>query len=246
MQPAYHAHESVYRRLDAAGRRWWNEGGRKRPIEPGVRAFLNDALRQAWCPRPGRALELGCGTAPILRWLHARGWGGAGIDVSPTAIRMARREAQGTGLRFVAADVLRYRGFRAGSFDLVVDGQCFHCLTDLADREHFLRETARLLRPGGVFVLLTMARPVLTRAFRAAFGPLQDDIAWLPLADARTFRGARRLDGKWCVPTRRLEPWPRTLRQLAGAGLEPRLVRVHACHEQDPLSYLSVGAVRVK
>ena len=68
------------------GVRSWNErgvGGQPvRAVDPDAERFLDDVLAQTWAPRAGRALELGCGTGPMLRWLAERGFRGVGIDVS--------------------------------------------------------------------------------------------------------------------------------------------------------------------
>lgn len=243
MKKPYTAHERLYRKYESGGHRTWNEAHGMKAVEPEDRAFLADVLRQPWAPKPGRALELGCGTAPLLRWLHARGWTGRGVDVSPTAVRMARRESRRTPLRFSVGDVTRLR-FPARSFDLVLDGHCFHCLTLAADRERFFREAARVLKPGGAFVILTMALPAMRAEFRKKHGLLRGGLILTPLEGAETFAGAVLVKGKWHAPTRALVPWTDVLKAMERHGLVPRLARLAFPRPDDPLSYLAAAAVR--
>lgn len=64
---AWEAHEDVYRGMKKRGKRSWNEMAGKPAVEPAVKSFLVDALRQSGIPERGRAIELGCGTAPFLK-----------------------------------------------------------------------------------------------------------------------------------------------------------------------------------
>ncbi|MCE9581585.1 MAG: class I SAM-dependent methyltransferase [Planctomycetes bacterium] len=242
---AYAYHETLYRHLAASGARSWNEPRMKRAIEPGVQAFIEDVLAQPWAPKTGRAIELGCGTAPVLRWLHSKGWRGEGVDISSTAIRMARREARGTGLVFTPGDVTLLGDRPASTFDLALDGRCHHCLTEPADRARFFAGAARLLRSGGAFILSTMCAPLLKREFEALHHPVAGGVVFTPVADAQGYRGAKRIRGKWHLPSQALVAWPAILKLMRKCGLEPRLIRLNLAHKGDPLSYLSVGATRV-
>lgn len=42
-----------------------------------------------------------------------------------------------------------------GSFDAVIDGHCLHCIIG-QDRDEVLKETYRVLKPGGLFYISTM------------------------------------------------------------------------------------------
>ncbi len=60
----------------------------------------------------------------------------------------------------------------AASFDLAVDNHVLHCIVG-ADRARFLREVARVLRPGGLFFSDTMSR---VQSATASCGWLDDDL----------------------------------------------------------------------
>lgn len=100
--------------------------------------------------RPGRALEIGCGTGDNALWLARRGFDVVACDLSPLAIDRAREKADRAGID-VDLRVLDYLGepLDAGVFDFACDRGCFHSFHDPEDRVEFARRTAALLAPGG-------------------------------------------------------------------------------------------------
>ena len=58
-------------------------------------------------PRPGRALDLGCGTGTNVIYLARHGFQVTGVDIARLAIARARRKARRAGVqaRFLVADV---------------------------------------------------------------------------------------------------------------------------------------------
>jgi len=104
---------------------------------------------------PGmRAVDIGCGTGTVARWMAARvGPTGSvfGVDVSSAQLEVARREAQRLGLshvQFVHADAYA-TGLPHESFDLVY---CRFLLCHLAQPERALSEMISLLKPNGALV----------------------------------------------------------------------------------------------
>jgi 2-polyprenyl-3-methyl-5-hydroxy-6-metoxy-1,4-benzoquinol methylase len=71
----------------------------------------------------GEVLDVGCGEATISLYLAERGYTTVGIDLSPTAIELAWREARKRGLTnasFDVADISSFTGYD-GRFDTIVD-----------------------------------------------------------------------------------------------------------------------------
>ena len=98
----------------------------------------------ALLPEPGEAtLEVGCGEGRVTRDLTARGHRVTSLDASPTLLRAAA-EADPTG-RYVEG-VAEALPFADATFELVV---AYNSLMDVADMPAAVRETARVLTPGG-------------------------------------------------------------------------------------------------
>jgi SAM-dependent methyltransferase len=82
----------------------------------------------------GDVLDVGCGEAAISLHLAERGYSTVGLDLSPTAIDLARREAEKRGLTsvsFAVADISDFSSFppgSAGRFGTIVDSTLFHSI----------------------------------------------------------------------------------------------------------------------
>ena len=109
----------------------------RRWLDPADSADLL-ALGHAAAP----VLDVGCGPGRLLAALEARGSAATGIDVSPVAVRLARRR----GGHAIRADVFSRR-VPAGVWGsvLLLDGN----VGIGGDPERLLARAAELLRPGG-------------------------------------------------------------------------------------------------
>jgi len=78
--------------------------------------------------RPGRALELGCGTGSDAIFLAQQAFDVTAIDIAPTALRIAEERAadKEVKVRWLLADVLRPPPLRP--FDFVYDRGCYHAV----------------------------------------------------------------------------------------------------------------------
>ena len=103
-------------------------------------------------------LDLGCGIGNILIALAERvdfSHPPAGVDVSPDLIRIGEREIAQAGLRDriqLQVSPATRLPFEDGSFDVVLTSHVLKHLDDEALLASF-REVARILRPGGRFLL---------------------------------------------------------------------------------------------
>lgn len=102
--------------------------------------------------RPGRALEVGCGTGTNALWLASQGFDVVGVDVSPLAIDMARAKAKGRpSCRFEVLDFLKADP-PGGPYRVVFDRGCFHVFDEAEIRTRFAERVASLLEPGGMWL----------------------------------------------------------------------------------------------
>ncbi len=111
--------------------------------------------------RPGRALDLGCGTGTNAITLARHAWQVTGIDFAARAIQIARRKAHSAGVAvdLSVGDVTSLHRL-SGPFDLALDIGCFH---GVLDRLAYLSSVERLLKPGGDWLLYAFFRPAEAR-----------------------------------------------------------------------------------
>jgi ubiquinone/menaquinone biosynthesis C-methylase UbiE len=114
---------------------------------------------------PGaRVLDLACGTGRISVPLAEQGFDVAGIDISNRVLGVAREAAP--DLDFRQGDI-RELPWEDGSFDAVINmWTAFGYFDSQAEDERALAEVARVLRPGGVFILDTVNQAALIRGFQ--------------------------------------------------------------------------------
>src|SRR4051794_12415113 len=121
-------------------------------------------------------LDLCCGVAGPGRLITRElGCGYLGVDLSPSAIEIARERAAGLPCRFEAAEI---PPLPAGRFDVVV---LLETLLAFPDKEPLLREVAGALAPGGRFACTLEEGEPMTAA-EAARMPDADTV-WLTRED---------------------------------------------------------------
>jgi ubiquinone/menaquinone biosynthesis C-methylase UbiE len=146
----YSYFDEVYSSLRASGASGWS-------CYDAVEFFNSltaNALEEYPNMKKGFALELGCGTGEGTLYLARSGFDVIGIDFSQSAIRWAREKAQreGSSARFMVDDARYLTSFSDGSFDLIIDASCFHCIIDCDDRKSLLENVLRVLKPGGLTI----------------------------------------------------------------------------------------------
>src|SRR5260221_9007661 len=95
----------------------------------------------------GPFLEIGCGRGDVSAYLAAKGWTGAAIDFSETAVTAASENLR----RFPQVSVARQSLDEVvGEFDCIV---MWDVLEHMEDDRGALRHVERLLRPGGQLLL---------------------------------------------------------------------------------------------
>jgi len=107
----------------------------------------------------GDVLDVGCGEAEVDLYLAERGFTTVGLDLSPTAIELARAEAAKRGLTnasFEVADISAFGGYD-GRFNTIVDSTLFHSIPVEA-REGYQQSIVRAAAPGASYFVLVFDR----------------------------------------------------------------------------------------
>ena len=147
---------------------WWDPRGKFAPLHrfnPVRLGFIRDQAlarfgRDGRVRRPFeglRLLDIGCGGGLVSEPTARLGFAVTGVDPGEDNVAAARAHAETMGLaidyRSGAAEALLDEG--AGPFDVVLN---LEVVEHVADPGQYLRDTARLIAPGGMMIVATLNR----------------------------------------------------------------------------------------
>jgi SAM-dependent methyltransferase len=153
-KPLSGLYDSQYYLCDCGGYETYNQTGGKSLEDPRLRSV---AVLAEVAGRPERVLDLGCGRGELLYHFATKGLFAVGVDYSTTAIQLAERCFEGeSALRsrvdLVCGDVCSVP--LSGSFNAVLAADLIEHL-GIEEVGQLYARVARLLAPGGVFVVHT-------------------------------------------------------------------------------------------
>lgn len=140
--------QHVYETKDARQVSWFR---------PHLERSLELIERATGGDRSAAIIDVGGGASTLADDLVERGFGNITVmDISIRALELAqaRMGAAAKAVRWVSGDVVRTE-FAERSFDLWHDRAVFHFLTDAEDRNRYVKNVARSLRPDGHAIIAT-------------------------------------------------------------------------------------------
>ena len=166
---------------------WWDPKGKFRPLHqigPARLAFIRECVLTHF-KRDGKGMkpyagltfaDVGCGGGLICEPLARLGGTVTGIDPAMRNIEIARLHCEGQDF------AIDYRPVTVE--ELAAGGKTYDCVTCLEVIEHvpdpaaFVKECARLVRPGGLMILSTINRTL--KAYALAIVGAEYVLGWLP------------------------------------------------------------------
>ena len=175
-------------RFSRIAEQWWDARGKFAPLHrfnpvrlgfirrQGLERFGRDPL--ALRPFEGlRLLDIGCGGGLLSEPMRRLGFEVTGVDASARNIGAAQAHADAAGLdidyRCQTAEGLLEQGERP--FDLVLN---MEVVEHTADPGRYLRDTSRLVAPGGMMVVATLNRTL--KALALAKVGAEYVLNWVP------------------------------------------------------------------
>ena len=152
---------------------WWDKGCFLRQMTGDRCDYIEACITRVFGERAieqQEILEVGCGGGLICEQLARRKATMVGIDPSQEALEVARAHAQQAGLGqsiFYEQGYAEALPYADGSFSVIV---CLDTLEHVRDLKATIREIARVLAPGGVFVFDTINRTWLARVLLIWYG----------------------------------------------------------------------------
>ena len=167
---------------------WWDPKGKFRPLHrfnPVRLRFIRETTERHFGLPAGqlnplkglRLLDIGCGGGLVCEPMARLGAAVTGVDASEANIKTALTHAGEQGLEI---------DYRAGTaeglidsgeppFDIVLN---LEVVEHVADPEQFLKDTASLVRPGGLMIVATLNRTA--KALATAVVGAEYVLGWLP------------------------------------------------------------------
>ena len=214
-------HEQVYKSLQNQGVVSWDketdlEKLWSHQINKSLELFLD---QQSISFNKLKVLDLGTGTGTCALFCARKGSNSLGVDISKTAINMARANNDNLKLNaeFLEADILNLKLDKR--FNLITDSSLLHCLVGLEDRTKFYEVVKDHLEKTGLFFIHTMIESEdMSSLTENKYFRLQDEVLYsLGIADINDGRAS--FDGKSYFPHRTILKLDNLLKEIEEAGL---------------------------
>ncbi|KAL0094822.1 S-adenosyl-L-methionine-dependent methyltransferase [Phycomyces blakesleeanus] len=138
-------------------KRWQNgqTGWDKGTVSPALKKLIEQDTDGAIVPCKGRGLVPGCGSGYDVQFLASKNLHMTGIDLSPTCIKLCRKNHPDAAKDNYAFETGNFFDFEVpdGGYDLAYD-YTFLCALEPKMRPQWASRYAEIIRPGGVLIAL--------------------------------------------------------------------------------------------
>ena len=123
--------------------------------------FLKDVLVElvdSGKVKPCKTIDLGCGTGNYSIYLASLGFEVTGIDISTTAIEIAKKNAKKKGIKsnFLEANVIGNLNEVKDKFDFALDWEMLHHIFP-EQRQRYVKNVYKILNPKGKFLSVSFS-----------------------------------------------------------------------------------------
>lgn len=143
-------------KFDAAAARWWDPSGEFKPLHD-INPLRLDYIDAHARVSGKRVLDVGCGGGLLAEAMAAKGADVTGIDISISALQVAKLHLLESGLKVdyccVTAEELAEK--MPAAFDVV---SCMEMLEHVPDPASIIKACAKLVKPGGHVFFSTLNR----------------------------------------------------------------------------------------
>ena len=167
---------------------WWNPDGKFKPLHrfnPTRLKFIRETAERHFGRPAGqlrpleglRLLDIGCGGGLVSEPMARLGALVTGVDASEANIKTALTHAaeQGLSIDYRAGTAEGLLAVGEPAFDIVLN---LEVVEHVADPAQFLKDTARLVRPGGLMIVATLNKTA--KALATAVIGAEYILRWLP------------------------------------------------------------------
>lgn len=239
MKKSYELHEKKYHELLKKGILNWDDAQKNLDtffgIEKNTLKFLEKLFSQSLLPKEGSVLELGCGTGPLLNWFYKKGFKGTGVDISETAIKIAKQNREDTSIEYFCSNILDWKPNDKQRFDLVLDGHCLHCIPYKDERKRIIQNLKTYLKENGKFILLSMCKPINSKALKESYQNclFEKNILYTPIFNAQKFKNYKIKNNISYVPIRYIAPPESIIKEIEEEGFECCLSEIKNDSKED-------------
>ncbi|MFN3609143.1 MAG: bifunctional 2-polyprenyl-6-hydroxyphenol methylase/3-demethylubiquinol 3-O-methyltransferase UbiG [Hyphomonas sp.] len=167
---------------------WWNPNGKFKPLHrfnPTRLRFIRETAERQFGLKPGmvkpleglRLLDIGCGGGLVSEPMARLGASVTGVDASEANIKTALTHAaeQGLPIDYRAGTAEGLLASWEPAFDIVLN---MEVVEHVAEPAQFLKDTAQLVKPGGLMIVATLNKTA--KALATAVIGAEYILRWLP------------------------------------------------------------------